>query len=708
MTRFFNPYAHVQLTQDDSRRDEAPPGHAVHGDDLFSATLSITITAQTPILLPDQAGKRSVQGSADVVGMRTGPDGLPLVLGSSIKGMLRHYYETATNSRLGVVSSAHAARPLAIRRPATAAVQNPGTVTAIDRDDNGAVTAVHVNVVQDLYSKDDQDIDFQPGAWLPRELGNRFFGDATPLRERHGREVWALLHPLRSTRRNYCIWRASALGWSREEVDLSAPMWPRQNGDRALIKNVSPMVARAIVHWPTGGGLGHDERLVVQGVGDGQSGRVYRESITLGADAVRKWDALIESYRRAHENERDVSAYSGFVDPRADWSLRQGSTVWIENPDDPPRARLHPVMIGRDVFDLAPTEFVPPNHLPADGLDQLSPADRLFGWVSPHAEGMASPAYRSHFRVDPATVGRTDGGSVLASFAQGITLQALNSPKPSQYRFYLGERAGADTKPLPAGQAKGIEKGYASGGPAKRIVRGRKHYLHDKHLLAGSPLSKSYWSPKEAASQPHGSVIVDGVTRFREFTMAPGQPPAVSVRISGWIPAGTTIRTTLRLVNVSKADLIPLLALLTGDDEEHMRLGFGKPLGFGVVRVRLDNEQSSVESREQLLKRYSSLSTPPSHSGSEELNDLVDVAREWFSSSSAPAHVRQLRTIMHGASTSPVHYPRLPSGQSFGRTGETFRWWVENDRGGQGGGQRLAQPPLSDDTRGSLPYRPTL
>jgi hypothetical protein len=706
MTRFFNPYAHVQLTQGSDRRDGPPPGHAVHGEDLYSATLPITITAQTPLLLPDLAGRRKTPGQADTVDMRTDPDGALLVLGSSIKGMLRHYYETATNSRLGVVSSDHSARPLAIRRPATNAVGVPAIVTQVDKDKMGIVSSVHLEMVHDLYSKDDEDIDFQPGVWLPRDLGERLLGKGTSRAERHGKIVWALLHPFRSPatdlKDEYFVWRASALAWKPEKLDLKAAPWKTAMGTRELVTHVSPIVVKAQIHWPTGGALGHDERLVALAVLKGQPGRADVRPITLGAEAVLKWDALIASYRRAHATERDLRSYSLFVDPQTDWSLRPGMTVFIERPDNPDRARLHPVMIGRDVFDVPPADFIPPSHRHATDLSQFSPADRVFGWVSQGGEGLDQAAYRAHLRVDAPSVGRKGAPANPLSLARPMMLQALNSPKPSQYRFYLGLRAGGNTRPLPSGQPKSIRAGYSADAVAERIVRGRKYYVHDRHLLSGQPIANDYWSPQEAARQQHASVSAGDVTRHREFTAAPGQPPAVSLRISGWMPVGTTIRTTIRLESISRDDLLPLLALLTSSDDLSMRLGFGKPLGFGVVRVELDRENARIESHDEIVSRYSSLSSNPSEAARQTTNALIASAKSWFADHDAQPHVEQLKLVMRGMSSYPVHYPR----ESMTREAKTYLWWVTNDKSGKYAGQGLSQPLLADGADGSLPYKP--
>ena len=58
---------------------------------------------------------------------------------------------------------------------------------------------------------------------------------------------------------------------------------------------------------------------------------------------------------------------------------------------------LFPVMISRELYECSPKELLDESLQPAKSLDQLSPADRLFGWT-PQGQG-DDRGYKSRIRV---------------------------------------------------------------------------------------------------------------------------------------------------------------------------------------------------------------------------------------------------------------------------------------------------------------------
>ncbi len=112
MSRFYNPYNFVRTPSRGAGADARPAGHVSHAESTLSGRLALRVTTLTPLLLPDQAGTtagvtplRRQHGSDD-----SEPD--PLILGSSIRGMLSAYYEALTNSRLRVIDESLQSRPL--------------------------------------------------------------------------------------------------------------------------------------------------------------------------------------------------------------------------------------------------------------------------------------------------------------------------------------------------------------------------------------------------------------------------------------------------------------------------------------------------------------------------------------------------------------------------------------------------------------------
>jgi hypothetical protein len=134
--------------------------------------------------------------------------------------------------------------------------------------------------------------------------------------------------------------------------------------------------------------------------------------------------------------------------------LPDGTLVYLEaDGDDPVLGRIkgvHPVMIGRDVFQQPPDTRLPPSLRPARSPDQMSAADRVFGWVPPGRDksgpgvppgrdkcGRARQAgYRGRISFGPVELtGWGPGGWAQDHGPNGVELAPLSSPKPTQFRF---------------------------------------------------------------------------------------------------------------------------------------------------------------------------------------------------------------------------------------------------------------------------------
>jgi hypothetical protein len=159
------------------------------------------------------------------------------------------------------------------------------------------------------------------------------------------------------------------------------------------------------------------------------------------------------------------------------------------------------VQIARDLYAEAPVEFLPRTLRPATKLNELSPADRVFGWAGQSGDG----AVRGRIRIGTFTCETADAieplpdaGTSIDGSASGVPLAILGQPKPQQGRFYLGE--------VPEGRAQetGKDKGVTGyrNADAQRL-RGRKIYQH--HALAYT--KHHYWNPARAAEDARKSDI---------------------------------------------------------------------------------------------------------------------------------------------------------------------------------------------------------
>lgn len=711
MTGFLNPYGFVSIPDRDQLppelQDEMPPGHDRYDSGRWSGSIPITIITRTPLLLPDHARAATTASGSDgappTLPVRVDHDGRPMLSGSAVKGMLRSSFEEITNSRFGVFRG-HDTQ-LAVRATADRNVSDrlkPGMV--IDRD-KVAGTAV-IRWVEGLRHTGDVGgpgpVEVNPAVWVPISM-------LEASTHRDGDQVEAWIYPVQRMPkpnerppRTFWVWRAAALGPPGTLSGAPGPVLVNtlaHHGHSAV--RVVGRLHRTDSTFPAGGSRKHDERLVVEEILAGNAELSLREAV-IGQAMIRAWDAVIDSFVDAHETEPSAHLkrkYGTYVHQPDRWrGLQVGRTVHVEVNVAGEAVALHPAMIGRKPFPGAPVTSLPGDHRPAERLAALSPADRVFGWVRDGADREAV-AYRGHLRVDPGeATDRPDSSRVRELPGGRLALTVLNSPKPAQFLFYLGDNAG---KPL-NGRAKRPENGYPAKSDELRL-RGRKVYLTHAEVLDGASDADTYWTPTKPATQ----LTVGGRGRFQEYVAPQGSPAKVTTTISHWVVPATTFTMTLRVDNLSTSELGALLWLLSLPEDAVLKLGLGKPLGFGAVRVEADWDKVRLYTADMLVDRYRTLTLAPISSPIETVRRLVTDFDALLNQNEGLAKVRtEFLAAARGYHGVPVHYPRAhvhgqpptPGGDLPTPVTESYKWWVSNDSG-----RRTALPELSD-TAPELPY----
>jgi CRISPR-associated protein (TIGR03986 family) len=397
------------------------------------------------------------------------------------------------------------------------------------------------------------------------------------------------------------------------------------------------------------------------------------------------WTALIADYRREHAKALKDRAGQGrrpeqywgsgesFVgaiprhayDPdaqtlRAADGDQPGTLAWARLGGTPQKVvALFPAMISRELHPRRPAELVPDYVRPAARLADLSPADRVFGTTL--QAGLT--------RLGRIALESAPGGRAITRIPGGLPLAVLSSPKKQQGRFYLArDEAGT---PVPDGVPK-EEAGYRDG----NRVRGRKVYVHHQSF-----------EPDQAR---------------RDAT--DGQ----NCTVEGWVHPGTVFAFSLSFMNLSEVELGALLWLLS-EAVPHHRLGLGKPLGFGSVRLTWSPEESALVDGRALTAWYADLEAV-APAARDRLPDFVEAfkraTREAYQQPSfemAP-HIAAFLAASHGDPGWRVHYPRPgPTADE-----ESFRWFVENERVSKGkktpmAGRGRSLPPLTGPDP-MLPY----
>src|SRR5579875_205353 len=357
-----------------------------------------------------------------------------------------------------------------------------------------------------------------------------------------------------------------------------------------------------------------------------------------------------------------------------------------------------PLKVGGQLSRRSPRDLLEatlPSLLPAARLEELSPADRVFGWVAEsRSEREAEAAHRGQLRLGP--VRWLEGAAV--TFPEPVPLAILSSPKPNQVRFYLGDLVQGRSRAQRNGRGD-AEAGYdAKEGEdqARRTLRGRKVYPHHAALEG----REGHWQEPWAAPW---STPLRGL--YREYLRPKGRRDDQNRSILGWVPPGARFAFEIQFWNLAAVELGALIWLLELPEPCRLRLGAGKPLGFGSVRLQLRREASSVVTGEEVAERYRGLRAIEPQPDPQRLERLVRTfKREVRRAYAGPdrAEFEQVPFIaaflaVAKGKPGPIHYPRLQEPPD--PEGKSFRWFQANARGG-----RWALPEATSSDL--LPYQP--
>jgi CRISPR-associated protein (TIGR03986 family) len=669
-----NPYTFIPALPRDglpSGLGDGPP--APHGvidpTAQWSGWLTLHLVTRTPLLLPDPETASRDADDHPTYPVRQGPDGQPLLHGASVKGALKSAYETVTGSRYGVFRGHD--RALAYRQPAT----KPDLVPArVESDGQGGLhfrLCAWPPLAVPLY--DPRARPGQRGRRLAQATGTartEINGkDGTPdWSKLHGREVW------------YTTRDAGKPGKTRRVVDEVTLATEPRPADAAGSGWLS-VTGRSIENKAS-------ERLFVPtGV----------PPVPVEDRHHELWQAVLASYRDAAEYNEPGTDPAGRklersrhvpVDREIPSRLEEGDLVYLDvvrpaarHGANPGRraagpvtvAAVHPVIFGRLPYQRSPAQALDDSLHPAADLAELSPADRLFGWAPAAASGRrSSSGYRGRLRIEAVTCQTSDW--LTDHGPAGVTLAPLSSPKPTQFRFY----AASDENGAPVEQGAAKKDGYRSG------LRGRKAYWYPSSAPDG------YWKPSTAQ--------VDG--QFREWQAPPEAKRSQTATHQGWVREGAEFTVRVFLDAVPAPELGPLI-WLASQDGCALRLGAGKPYGFGAVAVSIDWDNTELRTGEALRDCWLALHRPDPapRADVEALAAGFDqIATE--DTVLAPA-ITAWRKVAQGIDV-PIHYPRTSKQPE----PETYRWFVENERmRGQNARYGFALPHvLEDDQR--LPLLP--
>lgn len=721
--RFHNPYNFVPALPRDQVTgelgDRAPVGHGRYLPDYWSGRISVKLTTITPLLIPDAAEMTADGNGHKTYPVRLAADGKPYLPPTSIKGMLRSAYEAVTNSRLSVFDQHDDL--LAYRLPAKAGIQ---MVPA--RIENGQI-CLYPGTSAISQNGQPQSGDPMYAAWLRRWDRNNTNLDRHPITytgtqqlPMHGQRVrfWAEeFGKYRKDRNNedkviFTYWKVrEVVPYGQNLGQQPAPTNPNGYG----------------AHKPTGQPMRQFEGYVCisnKNITNKHDERIFFEDgnkicIPLTDEMGERWSKLIESYQNNDDFQNGLPCPAALGNA-ATWSrhitggeperdLTEGTLCYAQVRVSYAQVRvngasfevidLYPVMISRSLYRCTPAEILHSSLKPATSYANLSPADRVFGWVNQNGQG----SYKGQLRIHSVCCLREDAVDDFGHQNASFPLAILGQPKPEQARFYCADDT--DGEPLHHSEDdlrhKEKGEGYYN---TDQSLRGRKVYPHHNGLSA------NYWdNPLEDRTQQP-----DNTNRYQEYRRprkdGVEQLDKQNRSIQGWVKPETEFQFEIDIINLSPVELGALLWLLSSPDVHYHRLGGAKPLGFGSVWLEVNWQQTDLRLGRDWAKFYQSLK-PTSVQASSGVSCIEDFKRSVEQAYGQGEKFEQVRFIAafcnssKGFDDAAIHYPRVTPNPT--PEGEAFEWFVRNEQDTRDEeALKLSLPDLAVSSSGTLPLNP--
>ena len=621
-------------------RDQTPEPISEINQEQLSGSISVRATVETPLITGSQErAKTQTPKSGNTREITTiRPyivDDETFISPTMFKGMLSNAFEALTNSRYRIFDEHNA--PLTYRiDPATSVSLMP---VRINHSDSGEVfidlldgSHSHRNSVSDanreipvalaasLYDGTTSGItlrEHHPQASrhsrpLPGSTGSprdRFIAASSPKSEDPFPEIFfdaALV-----SNGLYAYWIVTGLYKSQQqkEPDYTFDI----DFNKLKLKLIDEKWALKGYLYTTTNPL--DRKASKSTFRDKKSERIFfsfRETpqrIKLSQDKAKelfsRYENTVQSYRSMYKKREEQASRKGQEKPIPNrfitdqsWSIADdGSLAYAILSDDQSEIiDLVPIPIGRASYADAPAALANTNMLtpPASDTD-ASTADRLFGFTTtlPSGEDNSNrhqPHYSLKGRLSFSDI---DTSSCRRYKGTPIDLEPLLEPKPSSARRFLTTYIGENIQPSNIERAEGT---------TKLPIRRQDYFLDGKQSLG-------------RATYPTHRAPLD--LPYEERRIRPLSPDSEAFSIvESYILPGSQMTMTIHFEMLTPLELSILLWLLKpeslvphserGKDlVGYLRLGMGKPLGYGTLKV--EATELRLQTGQQLATHYTQL-----------------------------------------------------------------------------------------------------
>ena len=664
---FYNPYNFIPTPPRDKTNteldDRKPMGHGKYHQGYWSGNIAVTLKTKTPLLIPDASNATEDSNEHKTYDIRQDSQGKPILPITSVKGMLRSEYEAITNSRYGIWQK-HEDR-LAYRMSA--------------KSDNILPARVEKNNDRLFLRVMDNNSLVGKTAKLKRYDKNSSLEDAGESRAatryqssktlpKHGDAVWVKLDKSKVKQIIPYEQTPDDMSWKKGWVCVTGANIQDKMNERVFLENTS------------------DELILVT------------------PEIKSLWEELIKNYQQTHIKDlktrqrqgKKPSDYLGHKSVDTAWSKHiwdknelkfdEGTLCYVEFDDRGEIIAIQPVTISRRLYTFSPEKLLDKSLKPPTKMDELSPADRVFGWVKQKGNG----SYKGNLRINSMSCDTKN--SILSFGKDGFPLNILGKPQESQAKFYQAQ----DKEGTPLSNGIQKEEGYSN---QNQGLRGRKVYPHQN-------LPDNHWD-NPTQNRTHE----DNNGHHQEYYRPDSEKDDQNRSIKAWVKQATIFTFNIDITNLSTVELGALLYLLSLEENHYHRLGGAKPYGFGSVSLTIDWDKSDLRMGEGWKEYYSSLLNETSH-GNDKAKETIDTyqnaIKEAYSKNNQEftevSFIKAFEVYTRGYQDNlPTHYPRLQANPNNNK--KIFDWFVENDANrNEGDGFKLALPELAIEK--GLPLQP--
>lgn len=319
---------------------------------------------------------------------------------------------------------------------------------------------------------------------------------------------------------------------------------------------------------------------------------------------------------------------------------RTGNTIWFKAKGNKIKefgfSQIYRKPFKKSINDLL-TDF----HRPCAEYNNLCPACRVFGWVKQNSSEETKASYAGRIKISHAELVENKGN------LEELPLAILSAPTPTTTFFYLLKNGKPDFNvkyDTPGGQ-----------------LRGRKFYRHQGEA--------------------------------REYKRVDEKKDQQNRTLKDVLDPGAKFKFTVEFENLTPVEVGALLWSVEMESGMFHKLGIGKPLGFGSVKIEINTIEII-----NLKERYSSFEA----SGWKKVD--VEKQAKWVDQFKVAMknrygkdfneleNVKDLKAILSSTDL-PVHYPR--TSEQPDPEGKNYEWFIENKRYG-----RKPLKLASEDTEG--------